>query len=87
MSEKIQCRIDYSNYKSSGCKSLLEYIESQDLEVHYHCRDGYCGACRTILVEGDVNYPKEPLAFVRRGEFLPCCSEPLSNLLIEAEKL
>ncbi|MER2493421.1 class I ribonucleotide reductase maintenance protein YfaE [Catenovulum sediminis] len=86
MSQPIKCRIDYSDYQSSGKNSLLEYFEAQNLEVHYHCRDGYCGACRTVLCEGQVSYPKEPLAFIRRGEFLPCCSEPSSDLVIEAEK-
>ncbi|WP_017445237.1 class I ribonucleotide reductase maintenance protein YfaE [Gayadomonas joobiniege] len=81
----IQCLIQYTEYQASGCNTLLEYLESRQYQVHYHCRDGYCGACRTELISGQVEYPKEPLAFVRRGEILPCCCRPTADLTIKAE--
>ena len=50
---------------SDAHSNLLECIESADIEVHYHCRDGYCGACRVTLTRGQICYPQgEPLAFV-----------------------
>jgi len=67
-------------------KNLLECLEKANVEVHYHCRDGFCGACRVTLVEGEIYYPNgEPLAFIGDGEILPCCSIPKSDikLLIE----
>jgi ferredoxin len=66
-----------------SARTLLEMLEQQQLEVNYHCREGYCGACRCKLLNGDVSYINEPLAFVRRGEFLPCCSVPLTDIEIE----
>lgn len=84
--DSIECRILYSDYQGSGCKTLLEYLELHQYVVHYHCRDGYCGACRTLLKEGQITYPKEPLAFIRRGEFLPCCSRPDSDIVINAQR-
>ena len=27
-----------------GHKSLLECLEAENIDVHYHCRDGFCGA-------------------------------------------
>jgi ferredoxin len=67
-------------------RNLLECLESADIEVHYHCRDGYCGACRVALKSGEINYPQgEPLAFVGDGEILPCCCIPTNNISIEIE--
>jgi ferredoxin len=67
-------------------KTLLSCLENASVEVHYHCRDGFCGACRVTLVAGEINYPNgEPLAFVGDGEILPCCCVPKSNITIIVE--
>lgn len=63
--------------------SLLESLESQDIHVHYQCREGYCGSCRVTLLEGDVHYTSEPLAWLNDGDILPCCCIPKSNLKIK----
>ena len=67
----------------SGCSSLLECLEQQKIDVPYQCREGYCGACRAKLVEGSGKYNQEPLAFVREGEVLLCCSKPNGKITIE----
>lgn len=64
-------------------RTLLEALEQCRLDVNFHCREGYCGACRCKLLQGEVRYLNEPLAFVRKGEFLPCCSVPLTDIDIE----
>ncbi|HBN88338.1 class I ribonucleotide reductase maintenance protein YfaE [Rheinheimera aquimaris] len=64
-------------------RTLLDALEQQKLGVNFHCREGYCGACRCKLLQGEVRYLNEPLAFVRKGEFLPCCSIPLTDIDIE----
>lgn len=62
-------------------KTLLNCLENNGVEVHYHCRDGFCGACRVKLLDGQIEYPNgEPLAFVGEGEILPCCCVPTSNI-------
>ncbi|MEH6386055.1 MAG: class I ribonucleotide reductase maintenance protein YfaE [Colwellia sp.] len=67
-------------------KSLLECLENANVEVHYHCRDGFCGACRVTLVEGEISYPQgEPLAFIGEGEVLSCCCVPKSNIKLIVE--
>lgn len=63
--------------------TLLDAMEANGLEVHYHCRNGFCGACRTKLKAGTVTYINEPLAFVRPGDILPCCCVPTSDLEID----
>lgn len=63
--------------------TLLECLEAENIEVHYHCRDGFCGACRVKLNQGQVIYPQgEPLAFVADDEILTCCCAPTSNISI-----
>lgn len=70
------------NFDGSA-QTLLEALERKKLEVNFHCREGYCGACRCKLISGEVHYINEPLAFVRKGEFLPCCSVPVTDIEIE----
>lgn len=70
-----------TSFDSKDHNSTLEYLENHDIDVHYHCRDGFCGACRVKLNSGCVNYPQgEPLAFVREGEVLACCCIPASDI-------
>lgn len=70
----------------SGQHNLLEFLEQQKYSVNFQCREGFCGACRCKLLSGQVQYLQEPLAFVRRGEFLPCCSIPNGDISIEIPK-
>ncbi|MEY8203753.1 MAG: class I ribonucleotide reductase maintenance protein YfaE [Bermanella sp.] len=63
--------------------NLLESLEAQDVQVHYECRDGYCGACRTDLIEGEVAYLQAPTAWINQGEILPCCCVPKSPLKLK----
>src|SRR5690554_7451703 len=63
--------------------TLLESLEAQDVNVHYQCREGYCGSCRVQLLEGEVYYYEEPLAWVNNNEILTCCCIPKSDLKIK----
>lgn len=72
-------KVTYNNTN----ETLLECLEKAEHEIHYHCRDGYCGACRVTLNKGKVDYFKgEPLAYVGQGEILPCCCKPANNIEI-----
>ena len=51
------------------------------------CRQGMCGTCKLTLVDGRVDMahqggirPRE----IQRGGFLPCCSRPETDLVIDA---
>lgn len=67
-------------------KSLLECLEEENVEVHYHCRDGYCGACRVTLDNGEICYPNgEPLAYVGPNEILTCCCTPITDVTLSFE--
>lgn len=67
----------------SDCKgSLLDDLEKSGIEASYHCRNGFCGACRCTLVSGTVNYFAEPLAYVRKGDILPCICRAKGDLTL-----
>ena len=63
--------------------TVLESLEAANLKPHYHCRDGFCGVCRCKLVSGQVEYINDPLAYIRKGEFLACVSYPTTDIEIE----
>ncbi len=56
------------------------------LKLPFVCRRGICGTCKSKLVSGKYDMkqnggirPRE----IEGGMFLPCCSKPLSDLVIE----
>lgn len=63
--------------------SLLQSMEQAGIDTHFHCRNGFCGACRTHLRSGEVRYTTEPLAYVRRGDILPCVCVAESDLELD----
>jgi ferredoxin len=66
-------------------KTLLEALEQQGFEPHYHCRDGFCGACRCKLINGTIDYTQEPIAFIHAGEILTCCAIPTADIEIDLD--
>ena len=63
-------------------KTLLENLESQAINIEFHCRDGYCGACRCTLVSGEVHYINQPIAYMRPDDILVCCSQAFDHIEI-----
>ena len=66
-------------------KTILNTLERQSIESHFHCRDGFCGACRCKLKEGTVEYTQYPLACIGDNEILTCCAYPTSNIVIKID--
>ncbi|MDE1462060.1 class I ribonucleotide reductase maintenance protein YfaE [Spartinivicinus poritis] len=63
--------------------TLLEAMEAQQLVTEYQCRQGYCGACQVELINGNIKYTEEPIAFTPKGRILACCAKPTSDITIE----
>lgn len=63
--------------------TVLEALESQNVEIDYQCREGFCGSCQVQLIEGEVAYGAEPIAFVPDGRILACCCYPRSDLTLD----
>lgn len=62
---------------------LLETLEQHNIEIPSHCREGFCGVCRTQLLSGQVEYTIDPLAYVDDNEILPCCCRPITSISIK----
>jgi len=77
--------IDQELLVSTDGESVLETLERANIDVHFNCREGYCGVCRTKLLAGKVKYRVEPLAFIDDDEILTCCTIPTSNIKIKME--
>ncbi|MCL1159639.1 2Fe-2S iron-sulfur cluster binding domain-containing protein [Shewanella inventionis] len=60
--------------------SLLEALESKKVNIFSECRNGFCGACKTTVISGDVSYITTPLAELKANECLPCCCVPETDL-------
>ncbi|GAB2684652.1 class I ribonucleotide reductase maintenance protein YfaE [Aliiglaciecola sp. 3_MG-2023] len=87
MSEKKSTVIivdgDHPPILTDHSDTILESLEKQNIEVHYHCREGFCGACRSKLISGEVDYKTDPLAYIDDDEFLPCCCIALGDIKIK----
>lgn len=70
-------------YPLDSQKTLLENLELQAVPVEFQCRDGYCGACRSIITSGEVTYTTSPMAYLRDNEILLCCSKSAQNITIK----
>lgn len=57
-------------------ETLLEGLERSGHHIEYQCRAGFCGSCRTPILDGQVRYLCAPLAYINQGEVLPCCCVP-----------
>lgn len=67
--------------------SILRSLEANGIAAPAHCRSGECGWCHSKLVSGEVYTPKS-VDGRREADYIygyihPCCSFPLSDLVIE----
>ena len=86
---KITVRIAGSEQtiNASADTSILRSLEAAGIAAPAHCRSGECGWCHSKLVSGEVYCPKS-VDGRREADYIygyihPCCSFPLSDLVIE----
>lgn len=67
--------------------SVMQTLEKNGISVPARCRSGECGFCHSHLLSGEVYVPKHleyrRLADYKFGCIHPCCSFPLTDLVIE----
>ncbi len=65
--------------------TVLNSIDSRGkgASVNRACLGGYCGSCRTVLVDGQVEYIEEPLACISENEILPCYCKAVTPITIK----
>lgn len=72
--------------EGSSNDSILQILEKNGISAPARCRSGECGFCHSHLLSGEVYVPKH-LEFRRLADFKfgcihPCCTFPLSDLVI-----
>ena len=66
-----------------GTASLMDLAEAQGLVPDSACRAGFCQICSQRLVQGQVAYAKAPAVLPEPGFFLPCCTRPVSDVVVD----
>ncbi|WEZ85941.1 hybrid-cluster NAD(P)-dependent oxidoreductase (plasmid) [Rhizobium sp. 32-5/1] len=67
-------------------QTVLSCAKKAGVRIPSSCASGICGACKSKLVSGSVDMKHDGGIRQREidaGFFLPCCSKPLSDLIIE----
>lgn len=72
--------------KGSSNDSVLQILEKNGIAAPARCRSGECGFCHSHLLSGKVYVPKH-LEYRRLADYKfdcihPCCSFPLTDLII-----
>jgi glycine betaine catabolism B len=65
---------------------VLDATKLAGLRLPFACSQGLCGTCKSKLISGKVDMKHGGGIRQReidQGLFLPCCSKPLSNLVVE----
>lgn len=69
-----------------GDEFVLKAAREAGLRLPSSCATGLCGTCKSKLVSGSVDMQHQGgirQREVAAGLFLPCCSKPLSDLVVE----
>ena len=73
--------------RGSSDDTVLQILEKNGVAAPARCRSGECGFCHSRLLKGEVWVPpaleRRRLADQQFGCFHPCCSFPLTDLVIE----
>ncbi|WP_309133094.1 hybrid-cluster NAD(P)-dependent oxidoreductase [Brevibacterium sp.] len=82
----IEFRNSGMRTECDGATTVLDAALQAGIAAPSSCEEGACGTCKSLLVSGKVDMrhaggirPKE----IAAGKFLPCCSTPLSDLVVE----
>ena len=91
--KKFQVKlVNGASFESRVGESVLDAALRQGVMLPYSCKNGTCGSCKGLLVEGDVHYPFHPPLALERTEIaagytLLCQAEPIADLLVEAREI
>jgi ferredoxin len=69
-----------------GAQTILSSAKKAGLRIPSSCCNGLCGTCKSKLISGSVDMNHNGGIRQREidaGFFLPCCSKPLSDLVID----
>ncbi len=68
-------------------ENILQMAEENDIAMDSGCREGYCGACKTRLVSGEVSMANTDALDeddVKAGMISPCVAVPKTDTDVDA---
>ncbi|WP_029088260.1 iron-sulfur cluster-binding domain-containing protein [Brevibacterium album] len=75
------------NVRVDPGQTVLEAALAAGVPIGANCEEGMCGTCKSVKVSGEVDMHHQGgirAREIKAGKFLPCCSTPLTDLVIEA---
>lgn len=75
------------NVRISPEELILGVAKRAGVRIGANCQEGMCGSCKVVKISGDVDMNHQGGIRTREietGKFLPCCSTPQSDLVIDA---
>ncbi len=90
MSFKVQIQPSGHEFQVEQEESLLEAALRQGINLPYGCRNGFCGDCRSALLEGEVHYPDgmpEAIEGQTEEACLTCQARALGDLTIGVHEI
>lgn len=76
-------------FDASNELSLLDSAILSNYSLQYGCRDGQCGVCKSKLLKGKVDQPRDIAGIsdsdIQQGYILTCCAKPLSDIQLQAD--
>lgn len=70
-------------YAIDSDKTILSELERYNIPVSRGCGVGICSSCKVTMISGEVQYLRQPIAFLDKHEILTCISYALSDVMIE----
>lgn len=83
---KVEFAKQARSIEVAGEQTVLSCAKKAGIRLPSSCANGLCGTCKSKLVSGSVDMQHNGgirQREVEAGFFLPCCSKPLSDLVID----
>ncbi|MBZ0090737.1 MAG: CDP-6-deoxy-delta-3,4-glucoseen reductase [Sulfuricellaceae bacterium] len=92
MSHRITIKPSNHAFTTLGDETILEAALREGFALPYGCRNGACGACKGVVLEGSVDYGDYQASALsehdkQMGKALFCCARPQSDIVIEVKEI
>lgn len=85
MAVKIEIQPSGISFCADESETILDAALNSDIIIGHSCKNGSCGACKTKLISGEIEYVKQPALTeneIAQGVILTCCSKPKTDITL-----
>jgi len=84
---KVTIAPENLQFSADAAQTILQAAERAQIYPPSSCRNGTCRTCISTLISGEIRYnidwPGLSAEEKQAGLILPCCAQPLSDLVIK----